>query len=124
MLVARFKLAVSLSGLGVIWPPLDNQTRRYRGPEELSYVARFYSLKAHATQNSRYLESTSSLLSGNVARSLDEEYEISGVYRNTPRIRVHNSGPIHYVAVLLRAIGDPPSVFAGEYWTNRETRGN
>ena len=41
-------------------------------------VAGFYLLKAQATQNSRYLESTSNLLSGSVARRLSKHSQNPG----------------------------------------------
>jgi hypothetical protein len=68
-------------------------------------------------------ESSSSLLSGSVAATPDGTYEVSGVYRNTPRISLRDRSPIHYGAILLRVIGSPPSALDGEYWTSRGTNG-
>ncbi len=68
-------------------------------------------------------ESSSSLLSGSIAGTPDGNYEISGVYRNTPRIGVRDRSPVHHGAILLGVIGSPPSALNGEYWTNRGTKG-
>jgi len=69
-------------------------------------------------------ESSSDLLSGRVVKDGEGVYRIAGVYMNTPKIAHRDRSPMHYGAILLNIQGDPPTVISGQYWTDRNTRGD
>ena len=48
---------------------------------------------------------------------------VGGVYRNEPRFEVRDKSPIHYGAVWLKVIDEPPKKVIGHYWTDRESAG-
>jgi hypothetical protein len=68
-------------------------------------------------------DSSSELLGGAILRDLDGNHKIIGTYRNTPRLLKRNVSPIHHGSVILDVIGSPPHRLAGEYWTDRDTKG-
>jgi hypothetical protein len=68
-------------------------------------------------------ESTSQLLGAEIIKSLDGTFRIAGVYRNEPRQAARQAGHMHYGAVILDVIGNPPSSLRGHYWTDRGTSG-
>jgi hypothetical protein len=53
-------------------------------------------------------ESSSELVGTEIVRSADGLYCLSGVYRNEPRFEVRDRSPIHYGAVWLKIIEEPP----------------
>jgi hypothetical protein len=69
------------------------------------------------------LESDSELLAGSIIESADGLNAVFATYRNTPRLQVRDQSPMHYGGLLLRVNGDPPKALHGQYWTDRNTRG-
>jgi hypothetical protein len=68
-------------------------------------------------------ESSSELVGTEIVCSADGLYSDSGVYRNEPRFEVRDKSPIHYGAVWLKIIDEPPKKVLGHYWTDRESAG-
>lgn len=68
-------------------------------------------------------ESNSELLSGSVLPEAHGGYVVAGIYRNTPRLLKRAGSPIHHGGILLHVRGSPPQVLEGEYWTDRDTKG-
>jgi SMODS-associating 2TM, beta-strand rich effector domain len=68
-------------------------------------------------------ESSSELVGTEIVCSADGLYCVSGVYRNEPRFQVRDKSPIHYGAVWLKIIAEPPKKIVGHYWTDRESAG-
>lgn len=68
-------------------------------------------------------EQNSELISSTIQRADDGVYKISGVYRSEPLISIRERSPIHFGALILTAIGDPPSSLNGHYWTDRNSSG-
>lgn len=68
-------------------------------------------------------ESSSELLAGSIAESIDKLYTIFGTYRNTPRLKRRDESPIHYGGLFLDVRGVPADSLDGQYWTDRSTRG-
>jgi hypothetical protein len=68
-------------------------------------------------------ESNSELLSGSIVREMDGTQKIVGTYRNTPRLLRRDVSPIHHGGLLLQIHGRPPSSLDGQYWTDRDTKG-
>lgn len=99
----------------------DPQTGQVPPPRD----ARVYVKQSYSTIHLRLEtdESNSELLAGGVVRKADGTYQVSGVYRNTPRLRIRETSPIHHGSLLLEIIGNPPTALRGEYWTDRRTQG-
>ncbi len=68
-------------------------------------------------------ESHSESLSARVVRCDDGTCNVAAVYRNTSRLQVRERSPLHHGALLLGVHGDPPESLAGQYWTDRLSRG-
>jgi len=68
-------------------------------------------------------ESNSNLLTGSVARDPSGLYVVTGIYRNVPDLLRRSTSPIHHGAMLLEVRENPPRVLQGEYWTDRDTKG-
>lgn len=68
-------------------------------------------------------ESSSESLANNFPCGDDGVYQVASVYRNTPQIAHRDRSPIHHGAFLLKVEGDPVASLSGEYWTDRNTRG-
>lgn len=68
-------------------------------------------------------ESSSELLAGSIAESTDKLHTIFGTYRNTPRLKKRDESPIHYGGLVLDVRGVPADALDGQYWTDRNTRG-
>jgi SMODS-associating 2TM, beta-strand rich effector domain len=70
-------------------------------------------------------ESTSEQLAGTVAASESGYPAISYNYRNRPDLKFRKDGksPIHYGGAVIEIIGDPATGLNGEYWTDRNSRG-
>src|ERR1035441_4099500 len=68
-------------------------------------------------------ESSSELVGTEIVCSPDGLYCVSGVYCNEPRFQVRDTSPIHYGAVWLKIIDEPPKKVLGHYWTDRESAG-
>jgi hypothetical protein len=68
-------------------------------------------------------ESQSHILAGKIFCNVDETCEIAGIFRNTPRMTSRDVSPIHNGGVLLRVQGDSRFTLEGDYWTDRDTKG-
>ncbi len=68
-------------------------------------------------------DSSSELLGGALHRDIDGNHKIMGTYRNTPRLLRRDVSPIHYGSIMMDVIGSPPYKLAGDYWTDRDTKG-
>ncbi len=68
-------------------------------------------------------KSSSELLGGDLIKDKDETWQIIGTYINTPRILLRGKNTIHHGAMILRVIGQPPNGLEGQYWTDRDTKG-
>jgi predicted pore-forming effector associated with SMODS systems len=73
----------------------------------------------------RLFTAESSSQSSSAQVNYDEErvYTVAATYTNTPRILNRNRSPMHRGAVVFQVVGGPPVALTGEYWTDRETKG-
>ena len=69
-------------------------------------------------------ETSSKSLSGQIRQNDDGEWVLSGVYLDTPKVKVRDRSHIHYGAFELRVCGNPVTAIEGHYWTDRTTRGD
>ena len=69
------------------------------------------------------LESRSVSLSANFVSPNVDEYLLASTYRNTPSILRRKQSPISHGGLLLYVRGAPIHRLEGEYWTDRETKG-
>lgn len=69
------------------------------------------------------MESMSESLAGNISCNTDGVYVVAGTYRNTPKILLRDKSSIHHGSLLLNIQGEPPNCLEGEYWTDRNTKG-
>jgi len=68
-------------------------------------------------------ESASQTLVAAIAQE-GEAFVLSSIYRNIPRILQRGSkSPMHFGAVRFELAGNPPYSMIGEYWTDRDTKG-
>lgn len=65
----------------------------------------------------------SELISSTIQRAEDGVYKISGIYRSEPLLSIRERSPIHFGALIVTVIGDPPSGLNGHYWTDRNSSG-
>ena len=68
-------------------------------------------------------ESESESVAGEIVRERDGCLNIAGVYRNTPKLLLRQESPIHHGGKLLHVRGEPPDTLEGQYWTDRNTKG-
>jgi len=68
-------------------------------------------------------ESGSESLAGSIVRNPDGVFVISSTYRNTPKLQIRDRSPIHHGGLLLNIQGDPTNGLEGQYWTDRDTKG-
>jgi hypothetical protein len=68
-------------------------------------------------------ESQSNLLMGNIFQNDGGTYSVAGIYRNTPGILNRTNSPMHYGSILLHMQGEKDFSLNGEYWTDRQTKG-
>ena len=67
-------------------------------------------------------ESSSWLVAHKIVEENDGVFLVTGVYTNTPKLRHRGKrSEIHYGALLLKVLGDPPTSLEGEYWTDRNS---
>lgn len=66
-------------------------------------------------------ESSSSTVAASLVRDADDAEAVVVVYRNDPKGDVRHRSPIHFGGMRLTVAGD--GRLAGEYWTDRSTRG-
>lgn len=68
-------------------------------------------------------ESESMMVAGKVESGADGVSDLVTVYRNVPKQSLRDRSQIHHGALRLRIEGAPPTQLAGEYWTERESKG-
>lgn len=68
-------------------------------------------------------ESSSESIAARVMKAEDGTFSIAAVYRNTPRLSLRETSPIHLGALKLDVRGDPPVSLSGQYWTDRKSQG-
>ena len=69
-------------------------------------------------------ESSSWLIAHKIVEENDGVFLVTGVYTNTPKLELRGDrSEIHYGALLLRVLGEPPTSLEGHYWTDRNSRG-
>lgn len=69
-------------------------------------------------------ESSSELISGSLQRKKDGTFTLTGIYCNTPGILNRDSSPMHRGALILDICDSDNLRLDGEYWTDRNTKGN
>lgn len=69
------------------------------------------------------LDSRSDLISGDIVRKNDGDFQLTYVYRNTPKLLIRETSPIHYGGVILDISTNPKIGLEGQYWTDRKTKG-
>lgn len=76
------------------------------------------------TLSLRTAESGSVTLTCSLLDNGDRTFQLSGVFRNTPDLSVRDRSEIHHGAFLLTiGPGRRPTSLFGEYWTDRDTKG-
>lgn len=70
-------------------------------------------------------ESSGDLISSKIIQKDNGTYQITGIFRNEPRIFLQDKSRIHLGALVLDVVGEPsePKSLEGQYWTNRSTKG-
>ena len=68
-------------------------------------------------------ESSSVSLSGSFFSDSADAFTLACTYRNTPTILLRKRSPISHGGLLLFVRGAPIHRLDGEYWTDRETKG-
>ena len=70
-------------------------------------------------------ESTGDFVASKIVAKEDGTYQVSGMFRNQPRISVQERSRTHLGALVLDVIGaqSSPSELKGHYWTDRGTSG-
>ena len=69
-------------------------------------------------------ESSSWLIAHKIVEANDGVFLVVGVYTNTPKLELRGGrSEIHYGALLLQVLGEPPTSLEGHYWTDRNSRG-
>lgn len=69
-------------------------------------------------------ESASNSLAANLVKTDDGAWLLATVYRNIPAALVVDRSPQHFGAVMLNMRGQRPQALEGQYWTNRNTKGD
>ena len=70
-------------------------------------------------------ESNSWFIAHKIVEENDGVFLVTGVYTNTPKLELRGDrSEIHYGALLLRVLGDPPISLEGHYWTDRNSHGS
>jgi hypothetical protein len=100
---------------------VDPQTKQSRGQIEAYLVIR----QTYSTIDVRLLttESGSVSLSANIVTDSEGIHTVAVVYRNTPRALLRERSPIGHGGMLVYVHGSPAHQLDGEYWTDRETKG-
>jgi hypothetical protein len=100
---------------------VDPKTKKTR-PAKIVYFAVEQTM---TTIRTRLLtdESESDPIVAAVAKMPNGYRAISYTYENTPRIRLRRKSRPHRGGALLTIYGEPPNRIAGEYWTDRDSKG-
>ncbi len=113
---------VSTPNLNGTWKgELVSTYEESRGPIEAYLVIRqtFSSLRIRLMTR----ESNSYLLAGAATPDQSGLHIVTGIYRNVPDLLRRSVSPIHHGAILLQVRKNPPNLLQGEYWTDRDTKG-
>ena len=69
-------------------------------------------------------ESSSWLIAHEIVEEKDGVFLVTGVYTNTPKLELRGDrSEIHFGALQLQVLGNPPASLEGHYWTDRNSRG-
>ena len=70
-------------------------------------------------------ESSGDFVASRIVAKDDGTYQITGMFRNQPRISIQDRSRTHMGALVLDVLGEPssPSELKGHYWTDRGTSG-
>jgi hypothetical protein len=100
---------------------IDPATNDLKPPIEVYLVVR----QTYAETDVRVFsfESRSASLSASFVSPNVDEYMLVSTYRNTPSILRRKESPISHGGLLLFVRGAPIHRIEGEYWTDRETKG-
>jgi predicted pore-forming effector associated with SMODS systems len=100
---------------------VDPETGKGRGQIETYLVIR----QTYSKLDARLLthESSSETLSASVLSDGEGIHTVAVVYRNTPRALLRERSPIGHGGMLLHVRGTPVHQLDGEYWTDRQTKG-
>ena len=100
---------------------VDPVTKRGRGEIEAYLVIR----QTYLTLDVRLLtaESGSVSLSASIVDDGQGLHKLAVVYRDTPRVLLRHRSPISHGASLFCVRGAPIHQLDGEYWTDRDTKG-
>jgi hypothetical protein len=100
---------------------VDPVTNQGRGEIEAYLVIR----QTYFTIDVRLLtaESGSVTLSANIVDDGQGVHTLAVLYRNTPRALLRHRSPIGHGGMLLYVRGTPAYRLDGEYWTDRNTKG-
>jgi SMODS-associating 2TM, beta-strand rich effector domain len=100
---------------------IDPNTHQGRGEIEAYLVIR----ESYSTIDVRLLttESYSVSLSGHVVADGEGIHTVAVVYQNTPRALLRERSPMGHGGMLLHVRGVPAHQLDGEYWTDRQTKG-
>jgi|LAHU01.1.fsa_nt_gb hypothetical protein len=99
----------------------DPNTGIRKEPTEAYMVVRQTLSTIRARLSTR--KSASELLAGSIIHNEEGLHDFIGVYRNIPKMLERQDSPIHYGGLLIRVNGNPPRTLCGEYWTDRNTKG-
>ncbi len=131
----KYLWRVRIKGHGIVSTPVlvgtwkGKLTSSYRSPGSMEPAGSIDAyLVVHQTFSSIQVmlmteQSCSTLLSGSIRTEAGEPSQVMGIYRNTPGLRFRDSSRIHFGAVVLSVSGTASTILRGEYWTDRDTKG-
>lgn len=100
----------------------NSQTQTPSQPIALTLVVRQTFLTVSCTMFTEESESRSYSSSIHIDTETKERRLVYN-YSNKPRTTIRDRSPIHDGTASLQIIGSPPKELRGEYWTNRQTKG-
>ena len=100
---------------------VDPKTNKGRGHIEAYLVIRqkFFSIDVRL----HTAESGSTTLSAKIIEDAEGLHTVAVLYENTPGIHLRQRSPIGHGGMLLHVRGNPIHQLDGEYWTERQTKG-
>lgn len=120
LLVSRPDLRGSWKGtIQSMW--IDPATGSKPGPIDIYMVVRQTFTEIHMQQQTA--SSTAKSVTATLTEDADKTHTLFAIYRNIPRLPLRKASAIHHGSVVLRLSGEPCKTLMGEYWTDRETRG-
>ncbi len=102
---------------------VDTQTKSSPDSIEAKATIRQTYTKLHLHLETQ--ESSGDFIASRIISKEDGTYQITGIFRNQPRISKQDNSRTHLGAVILDVLGEPssPDTFKGHYWTDRGTSG-